>query len=80
MAAKITLNGKGRCGEAKIILNALGPAPIEVSEAQTLLENSLLSHVVIERTAEMAVHVAHPVTNTASTPTYRRKMIGILTG
>ncbi len=79
VAVKITLNGKGRCDGAKIILNALGPAPIELSEAESLLENSLLSHVLIERTAEMAVHAAHPVTNTDSTPTHRRKMIGILT-
>jgi len=80
VAAQIGLNGRGdKYDEAKIILNAVGPAPIEVSEAETYLKNSLLNHEVIGKAAEMAAHVAHPVANVDSTPTYRRKMVGILT-
>jgi 4-hydroxybenzoyl-CoA reductase subunit beta len=80
VAAKIGLSGRGgTCNQAKIILNAVGPAPIEVFEAETFLKNSLLSPEVIEKAAEMAVHVAHPVANIGSTPAYRRKMVGRLT-
>jgi 4-hydroxybenzoyl-CoA reductase subunit beta len=80
VAVQIARNGRGdTCDQAKIILNAVGPAPIEVLEAETYLKNSLLSHEVIKKAAEMAVHVAHPVANIGSTPTYRRKMVGILT-
>jgi 4-hydroxybenzoyl-CoA reductase subunit beta len=80
VAAQIALNEKrDRCEEAKIILNAIGPAPIEVPEAETYLKNSLLNHEVIRKASEMAAHVAHPVANVDSTPTYRRKMVAILT-
>jgi CO/xanthine dehydrogenase FAD-binding subunit len=80
VAAQIALNKRGNmCDEAKIILNAVGPAPIEVSEAQTYLKNSWLNHEVIRKASEMAAHVAHPVANIDSTPTYRRQMVAILT-
>jgi 4-hydroxybenzoyl-CoA reductase subunit beta len=80
VAAQIALSEKrDRCDEARIILNAVGPAPIEVSEAETCLKNSSLNHEVIRKASEMAAHVAHPVANVDSTPTYRRKMVGILT-
>ena len=79
VAAKIALNGKGdACDRAKIILNAVGPAPIEVVEAETFLKNALLSQEAIRKTVEMAVHAAHPVANIDSTPAYRREMVGIL--
>jgi len=80
VAAKIVFNRSGdTCGEAKVILNAVGPAPIEVLEAEGCLKNSLLSHEVVRKAAEMAVAAAHPVANIDSTPTYRRRMAGILT-
>jgi len=80
VAAQIRLDEKGNmCDEPKIILNAVAPAPIEVSEAQTYLKNSLLDQEVIGKASEMATHVAHPVANIDSTPTYRRRMVGILT-
>jgi 4-hydroxybenzoyl-CoA reductase subunit beta len=80
VAAKIGVNGRGdTCDQVKIILNAVGPGPVEVFEAETFLNNGLLSQEVIKKAAEMATHVAHPVANTASTPTYRREMAGILT-
>lgn len=80
VAAKMGLNDKGNtCDQAKIILNAVGPGPVEVFEAETFLNHASLSHEVIKKAAEMAIHVAHPVANINSAPTYRRKMVGILT-
>ena len=80
VAAKIAFNGRtDTCGETKVILNAVGPAPTEVLEAEASLKNSLLSHEVIRKAAETAVAAAHPVANIDSTPTYRRAMVGILT-
>ena len=80
VATKIAFNGRSdTCSEAKVILNAVGPAPIEVLEAEAFLKNSLLSHEVIRKAAEMAAAAAHPVANIDSTPTYRRRMAGILT-
>ncbi len=79
VAAQIALNGRGdACDRAKIILNAVGPAPIEVGEAETFLKNAFLSQEAILKTAEIAAHAAHPVANIDSTPAYRREMVGIL--
>jgi 4-hydroxybenzoyl-CoA reductase subunit beta len=80
VAVKLLLNErKDTCIEAKIVLNAVGPAPIVVSEAETLLRDSLLDHGVIIRAGNMAAHVAHPVANIDSTPTHRRELAGLLT-
>jgi 4-hydroxybenzoyl-CoA reductase subunit beta len=79
VAAQIALNGRGdACERAKIILTAVGPAPIEVGEAETFLKNAFLSQEAIRKTAEIAAHAAHPAANIDSTPAYRREMVGIL--
>ncbi|HUL37388.1 MAG TPA: FAD binding domain-containing protein [Thermodesulfobacteriota bacterium] len=80
VAAKIAFRRRtDTCYEAKVILNAIGPAPIEVLEAEAFFKNSLLTHETIRKASEMAVAAAHPVANIDSTPTYRRRMAGILT-
>ena len=80
VAVQIARNGRGdTCDQAKIILNAVGPGPVEVFEAEAFLNHASLSQEVIKKAAEMAIHTAHPVPNIGSTPTYRRKMVGILT-
>lgn len=80
VAAKIAFNVRwDTCVETKLVVNAVGPAPVEVREAEPFLKNSLLSHEEIRKAADMAVAVAHPVANIDSTPTYRRTMAGILT-
>lgn len=80
VAVKILLDEReGTCTEAKIILNAVGPAPIAVSEAETLLKDSLLSQEMIIQSAKMAVRAASPVANIDSTPGDRREIAGLLT-
>ena len=83
VAANILLNDrndrKDTCIEAKIILNAVGPAPVIVSEAETLLKDSLLSYGVIIEAAKMAARAAYPVANIDSTPAHRREIAGLLT-
>jgi 4-hydroxybenzoyl-CoA reductase subunit beta len=80
VAVELLLNErKDTCIEAKIVLNAVGPGPIVVSEAETLLKDSLLSHGMIIRAAKMAARAAHPVANTDSTPGGRREIAEVLT-
>lgn len=67
------------CQRAGVVLNAVGSAPIIVIEAEKLLEGSILSKGMVTEASNMAYRAAHPVANTDSTPTYRRKMAGILT-
>jgi len=68
-----------KCDQVKIVLNAVGPAPIEVLDVEPLLKNSIFTDEGSKKAAEMAVRAARPVANTAATPTYRRKMAGVLT-
>ena len=81
VAAKIVWDGRRdrTCLQARIILNALGPAPIEVPEAEALLIGALSDQEVIRKAAETARRISRPVANTDSTPAYRREMAGILT-
>ncbi len=67
------------CREARIVLNAVGPAPIELTDAGRLLQGSRLDADVLRKAAAMASESAHPVANVGSTPSYRRKMTSILT-
>jgi CO/xanthine dehydrogenase FAD-binding subunit len=80
VGAKIVWNGKKdrTCLQAKIILNALGPAPIEVPDAEALLIGTSPDHEVIRKAAETARRTSHPVASTDSTPAYRREMAAIL--
>ncbi|MFC1869337.1 FAD binding domain-containing protein [Thermodesulfobacteriota bacterium] len=68
------------CRRAEVVLTALGSAPIIVNVANNLLKGASISKEVIREASDMAVRAAHPVANADSTPTYRRKMAGILTG
>ena len=65
--------------EAHLVLNAVGPAPVNVTEAEDLLIDSNLSEKMKARIVEMAFRAAHPVANVDSTASYRRQMAGILT-
>lgn len=79
VAAVMPSEGNGTCGTGRIVLNAVGSAPTIVSEVESLLKNPVSSSDVIAKIGEMSSRSAHPVANADSTPTYRRKMAGILT-
>lgn len=76
-AAWITINGD-TCTKAKIVLGAVSSGPVEVTEAEDLLTETIITEEVIERVGEIAQKAAHPVANTTSTPGYRRKMAGVV--
>jgi len=80
VAVRMDSNGDGMCTDCSVVLNAVGPAPVEIPEVRDLLIGKGLSADLVDQVAERAVKNAHPVANTAgSTPAYRRKMAGILT-
>ncbi|NQU02709.1 MAG: FAD binding domain-containing protein [Syntrophaceae bacterium] len=80
VAARMDTNGNGACVDCKVVLNAVGPAPVEVPEVRELFKGQSLTEDLINQVSEKVVKSAHPVANTAgSTPAYRRKMAGILT-
>jgi len=79
VAVRMDFNGDATCKGCKVVLNAVGSIPVEVSEAESLLKDQIPSEELINNVAEKAVKSAHPVANAAgATPGYRRKMAGVL--
>ncbi len=80
VSARMNFNGDETCTGCRVVLNAVGSAPVDVLEASELLKGKVPTDERINELAEKAVKNAHPVANAAgATPAYRRKMAGILT-
>jgi 4-hydroxybenzoyl-CoA reductase subunit beta len=80
VAAVLTLNSKKEmCQEAKVVIGAVGTKPDEVKKIGELLKERRLEGPVIEEASESAFQAAKPIANQGSTPSYRKRMIKILT-
>ena len=80
VAVRVTLKDGGICQDCRIVLNAVSFGPVLVSDAEDVLKGKGLREDLIDQAAEQATKAAHPVANAlGATPSYRRKMIGILT-
>ena len=80
VAVRVTLTEDGICQDGRIVINAVSFGPVPVPDAEDVLKGKGLREDLIEQAAEQAIKAAHPVANTlGATPSYRRKMIGILT-
>lgn len=63
-----------------VVVNAVSSAPREVPEAAGMVNGKNLSAALIHQAAQKASRAAQPVANTfGATPSYRRKMIEIMT-
>lgn len=78
VAALIGYDLDGKIEEARVVLNAVASFPVELRSAQAFLIGKRLDKVLIEKTAQSAFEVAHPVNNTGISPLYRKKMVRIL--
>jgi 4-hydroxybenzoyl-CoA reductase subunit beta len=80
VAVRLTLKDGGLCQDCRIILNAVSFGPVPVPDAENVLKGRELKEDLIAQAAGQATKAAHPVANAiGATPSYRRKMIGILT-
>jgi CO/xanthine dehydrogenase FAD-binding subunit len=80
VAVRMDSREEGVCTDCRIVMSALGSAPVEVNAAQNLLKGEKPTADLLKQAAERAAKGAHPVANLAgSTPAYRRKMVEILT-
>ncbi len=64
--------------EAKIVLGAVGPSPIEVPKAATLLEGQKPTDELLQSVSREAMDRAQPVENLVINASYRKKMVGVL--
>ncbi|MHB8765860.1 MAG: hypothetical protein ACYDA8_16215, partial [Deferrisomatales bacterium] len=70
--------GDGTCGRARVVLGALGPAPLRVPEAEAAITGSRLEAPALEAAAQAARGAARPAKNADLTPGYRRQVAGVL--
>ncbi len=78
VAAALRLDG-GRMRGVRIVVGALGPAPVLAREAMEALEGEVPSPEVLARAAGLVTRGTRPVANQASTPAHRRRMARVLT-
>jgi 4-hydroxybenzoyl-CoA reductase subunit beta len=78
VAVFLQLDSKDQtCRDVRLVLGAIGPAPLEVAAAHELLHGRRINAKLIDRVSSAARKMTHPVDNTASSPAYRRKMIPV---
>lgn len=74
----ICLDSRKICTDAKIIVGAVGSAPVRAEGTEALLRNSTLTDRTIEMAAEEAADVVHPLPNMDASVGYRKRMVEAL--
>jgi carbon-monoxide dehydrogenase medium subunit len=76
--ARVTLDEAGRCAEAVIVLGAVAPTAVRVTEAEAALTGQLLSEDVLAAVADAASAGCDPIDDKRGTIAYRRRVAGVL--
>lgn len=80
IGAIVRSGSKGVGLDCRVVLTGVAPQPIIVPDTELLFEGKTLTQELVDQIAEKATHAGNPVANTpGSTPSYRRRMAGILT-
>jgi 4-hydroxybenzoyl-CoA reductase subunit beta len=80
VAVLIRLDGEnGRCEDFRLVLGAVGPSPIVLEKAAEIMHGKKITEELSNRVSQEAQKAAHPVDNLASSPSYRREMVRVLT-
>jgi 4-hydroxybenzoyl-CoA reductase subunit beta len=80
VGASVCSRSKGVGLDCRVVLTGVAPQPIIVPDAEPLFEGKTLPQELVDQIAEKASRAGNPVANTSgSTPSYRRRMAGILT-
>jgi CO/xanthine dehydrogenase FAD-binding subunit len=75
----VTLDAKGVCTAARVVLGAVAPTAILVPAAAAALVGSRGEDAALARAGEAASAAANPITDRRGTVEYRRKVSGVLT-
>lgn len=78
VASVLVMDKNKLCREARVVISAVGSRPEEVTAVRDLVSGKKLDGTLIGEAGELAFKMARPVANTASTPSYRKKMVKIL--
>ncbi|OPY69284.1 MAG: 4-hydroxybenzoyl-CoA reductase subunit beta [Syntrophorhabdaceae bacterium PtaU1.Bin034] len=75
----VSLSKKGVIEEARVVIGAVGPAPVLVEKASSFLIGTRPDKAQVEKAAEAALRAAKPIDNLALPGSYRRKMVTVFT-
>ena len=78
VAVNLSFGPKEHIEDAKIVVNALAPRPVEIKSARDVLIGNRLDENIIKKTSQLELKGLHPVNNTGMSPGYRKKMINVL--
>ncbi len=80
VAAVVTLDGAGRCRQARLVYLNLGDGPVDAQGAAGLLQNELLTPAAIEAAAHYAAEQEmDPAGNIHASPDFQRHLARVLT-
>jgi carbon-monoxide dehydrogenase medium subunit len=79
VAAAVTLNGGGKCKEARIVLGNAGPTPKRVKRAEELLVGKAYDEGLFAEAGKIASEDCEPVADIHASEEHRRHLLGVLT-
>ena len=77
-AARISLDEKGHCKEAKIAIGAAAPTVIRVPKAEKILHGKKINDQLLAEVMEAASTACNPINDKRGTVEYRRQVAGVL--
>ena len=77
-AARVSLDEKGYCQEAKIAIGAAAPTVIRVPEAEGILHGKKINDQLLAEVMEAASTACNPINDKRGTVEYRRQVAGVL--
>lgn len=78
-AASVTLNGNGKCKDARIVLGNAGATPRRVKRAEELLVGKVLQESLFAEAGKVASEDCEPVADIHASEEHRRHLLGVLT-
>jgi len=79
VAATVTVDRRGTCTDARIVLSNAGVTPIRAKNGERILTGKKLSDSLLAEAAETASGDADPVSDIHASETFRRHLVGVLT-
>ena len=77
-AAQVTLDDKGSCKDARMILGCVGLMAIRVKDAESALQGKPISDKTIQQAAEAAREAAEPQSDMRGSADYKRTLVAAL--
>lgn len=78
VAATLTVEGKEKvCRGVRVVIGAVGAKPSVVKGLGELMKGKRMENSLIEKASDLAFQAAKPISNTASSPAYRKQMVKV---